>query len=72
MSSSPPIAVGAGTEQYTQDVAVININASKIDPSSFIGNVNDLGTKITPKTFIDKMCPNPGTAAISITRETAS
>ena len=49
---SPPIVVGAGTEQYTQDVAVIEIDASKI-PSSFPGNAIDLGTKFSPA---DLMC----------------
>ena len=44
---SPPIAISTGTEQYTQDVAVINIDTSKIDPrvGSFPGNVIDLGHK---------------------------
>ena len=52
---SPPIAVGTGTEQYTQDVAVIDIDASKIDPSSFAGNVIDLGTKYPPEVLIPMM-----------------
>jgi hypothetical protein len=56
---SPPIAVGASTEQYTQDVAVIDIDASKIDPSSFAGNVIDLGTKFSPGVLTAMMYPNP-------------
>jgi len=40
---SPPIAVGQ--QQHTQDVAVIAIDPSKIEPSTFSGNVIDLGTK---------------------------
>src|SRR5258708_2217103 len=56
---SPPIAVGTGTEQYTQDLAIIDIDASKIDPSSFVGNVIDLGTEFPPALFTAMMCPNP-------------
>jgi hypothetical protein len=56
---SPPIVFGAGTEQYTQDVAVIDIDASKIDPSSFPGNVIDLGTKFPPDVLTAMMYPNP-------------
>ncbi|KAI0267791.1 hypothetical protein BC834DRAFT_968701 [Gloeopeniophorella convolvens] len=56
---SPPIVVGAGTEQYTQDVAVIEIDASKIDPGSFQGNVIDLGTKYPGEVLTAMMYPNP-------------
>jgi hypothetical protein len=56
---SPPIGVGADTEQYTQDVAVIDIDASKIDPSSFAGNVIDLGPKFPPQVLTPMMYPNP-------------
>jgi hypothetical protein len=56
---SPPFAVGSGTEQYTQYVAVIDIDASKIDPSSFVGNVIDLGTKFPPDVLTAMMYPNP-------------
>jgi hypothetical protein len=57
-SSTPLIVVGAGTEQYTQDGAVIDIDASKIDtsriePRSMIfpveGNIIDLGSKFLPE-----------------------
>jgi hypothetical protein len=57
---SPPIVVGTGTEQrgYTQDVAVIAIEPSKIDPDSFKGNVIDLGNKYTPEVLTPMMRPN--------------
>ncbi|KAH9053062.1 hypothetical protein EDB87DRAFT_1676932 [Lactarius vividus] len=56
---SPPIAVGTGPEQYTQDVAVIEIDASKIDPSSFPGNaINLVSTKFPFVTLIFMMHPN--------------
>ena len=57
--SSPPLTLGAGTEQYTQDVAVIAIDDSKIDPSSFAGNVIDLGTKLSRAVLDSMMYPNP-------------
>jgi hypothetical protein len=40
-------------------VAVIDIDPSKIDPSTFIGNVIDLGTEIGPGQLVYKMCRNP-------------
>jgi hypothetical protein len=46
---SPPIAFGVGTGQYTRDMAVIAVDASKIDLASFGGNVIDVGFKICPK-----------------------
>ena len=55
---SPPIVIGAGTEQYTQDVAVIDVDTSKIDPRSFTGNAIDLGTKFTPNALKKMMHPN--------------
>lgn len=57
---SPPIVVGAGTEQqqYTQDVAVIAIDTSKIEPNRFAGNVIDLGTKYSPYALSRMMHPN--------------
>jgi hypothetical protein len=60
MSSSPPplITVSASTKQYTQDVAIIDINTSKINPSSFAGNVIDLGTKFPPEVPTAMMYPN--------------
>jgi hypothetical protein len=54
---SPPIKLGFGTEQYTQDFAVIEIDLSKIDATNFEGNVIDLGTKIPPYVLIRTMYP---------------
>ncbi|KAF8958833.1 hypothetical protein BDZ97DRAFT_1840183 [Flammula alnicola] len=54
---SPEIVVGAG--QYTQDIAVIEVDASKISPADFPGNFIDLGTKYTPVELTRKMLPNP-------------
>ena len=55
---SPPIVIGAGTEQYTQDIAVIDVDASKIDPGSFSGNVIHLGTKFSREVLADMMNSN--------------
>ncbi|KAJ7145815.1 hypothetical protein C8R44DRAFT_755948 [Mycena epipterygia] len=59
---SPPINVGVGSssgEGYTEDWAVIEIDASKVDASNFNGNAIDLGTRIPVGEFIRMMCPNP-------------
>ena len=52
------IAASSGIKQYTQDVAVIKVDASKIDPSSFVGNIVDLST-ILPEMLISIMYANP-------------
>jgi hypothetical protein len=59
---SPPIAVGVGTGQYTRDIAVIAVDASKIDPASFGGNVIDLGFKFSPQKLTKMMNPDPRNA----------
>ncbi|KAF8472265.1 hypothetical protein DFH94DRAFT_767632 [Russula ochroleuca] len=56
---SPPIILSAGPDEYTQDVAVIEIDPSKIDPGSFRGNVIDLGSKYAPQVLTTMMHPNP-------------
>jgi len=40
---SPPITVGTGTESYTEDWALIELDRNKIDWNTFKGNVIDLG-----------------------------
>jgi len=56
---SPPIVIGANTDQqqYTQDIAVIEIDTKKIKPNDFPGNFIDLGTKYTPSELRRKMQP---------------
>ena len=56
---SPPIVFGAGPSGYTQDVAVIEIDNSKLDPGSFGGNVLDLGTKYQSTVFENMMYRSP-------------
>jgi hypothetical protein len=61
---SPPIKLGIGSssEGYTEDWAVIEIDASKIDADNFDGNVIDLGTRIAPDKLTRMMHPNPRNA----------
>jgi len=40
---SPPITFGAGTEGFTEDYAIVELDSSKIE-KAFRGNVIDLGT----------------------------
>ncbi|KAF8917443.1 hypothetical protein CPB85DRAFT_199393 [Mucidula mucida] len=56
---APPIVLSAGPRGYTQDVAIIEINPQKIDPSTFECNVIDLGFEYPPEVLTDLMYPNP-------------
>ena len=57
---SPPIVASTGTnqQQYTQDIAVVEIDSKEIKPNDFPGNFVDLGTKYTPVELTHKMQPN--------------
>ncbi|KAF8957093.1 hypothetical protein BDZ97DRAFT_120014 [Flammula alnicola] len=55
---SPPISVGSSSEGYTEDWAIIEVDASKVDGSNFNGNAIDLGTRIPVGEFTHMMCPN--------------
>ncbi|KAK0193406.1 hypothetical protein F5146DRAFT_1110115 [Armillaria mellea] len=54
---SPPISVGTGTERYTEDWALIELDHDKIDWKNFKGNVIELGTNIPAHEFHFKMSP---------------
>ncbi|PBK75246.1 hypothetical protein ARMSODRAFT_929310 [Armillaria solidipes] len=58
---SPPINVdvGSSSEGYTEDWAVIEIDASKVNASNFNGNAIDLDTRISAGEFTCMMRPNP-------------
>ncbi|KAK0218127.1 hypothetical protein IW262DRAFT_1483789 [Armillaria fumosa] len=56
---SPPMS---GSEGYTEDWAVIEIDASKVDASNFRGNAIDLGTRIPLYKFTRMIDPNPQSA----------
>lgn len=55
---SPPLGVSVGSDCYTEDWAVIEIDSSKIDSSNFLGNVIDLGTSPSVVDFSQWMTPN--------------
>ncbi|ETW74622.1 hypothetical protein HETIRDRAFT_332132 [Heterobasidion irregulare TC 32-1] len=56
---SPPLIHSVGKDGFTQDIAIIEVDTTKIDATNFIGNVIDLGTEIPVKTLTAWMHPNP-------------
>ena len=56
---SPPLILSAGKEGFTQDLAVIEVDTTKIDATNFIGNVIDLGTETPVETLTAWMHPHP-------------
>jgi hypothetical protein len=46
---SPPITVGTGAEEYTEDWALIELDRNKIDWGTFKGNAIDLGTFLSSR-----------------------
>ncbi|KAH8992943.1 hypothetical protein EDB92DRAFT_1985916 [Lactarius akahatsu] len=56
IARSPPITLGAGTEGFTEDYAVVELDRSKFK-DAFEGNVIDLGTEISEDDFTRKMHP---------------
>lgn len=55
---APSIESNVNPFGFSQDIAVIEVDTSKIDASNFLGNVIDLGTKISSPKFTAKMNPN--------------
>ncbi|KAJ7760931.1 hypothetical protein B0H16DRAFT_1661939 [Mycena metata] len=55
---APPIALGAGLRNYTEDWALIELGRSKINETNLAGNFIDLGMEDSDK-FARKMCPRP-------------
>ncbi|PIL29493.1 hypothetical protein GSI_08435 [Ganoderma sinense ZZ0214-1] len=45
VSYAPPIGFSVGEHKYTEDVAIIELDANKIDPSTFRPNVLDIGSE---------------------------
>jgi hypothetical protein len=56
---APPIGVGAGADQHTEDFAIIELDPSKVDAENFKGNVIDFGTKLKFEDFYRRMKPDP-------------
>ncbi|KAI6138265.1 hypothetical protein BKA82DRAFT_4332831 [Pisolithus tinctorius] len=55
---APPIQLTVGSLGFSQDIAVIEVDPSKIDASNFCGNVIDLGTEIDSADFMLRMYPD--------------
>ncbi|KAG5634416.1 hypothetical protein H0H81_002073, partial [Sphagnurus paluster] len=53
---SPPITVGAGTEGFSEDYAIVELDSARFK-KAFKGNVIDLGTKIPLGDFMLMMHP---------------
>ncbi|KAL4077479.1 hypothetical protein J3A83DRAFT_4185865 [Scleroderma citrinum] len=56
---SPPISFCVGEEGFREDWAVVEIDASKVNVTNFVGNVIDLGTAIPVDKLTVWMCPHP-------------
>ena len=56
---APPIGIGAGVDQHTEDFAIIELEPSQIDAENFKGNVIDLGIKFTVVDFDRMMNSHP-------------
>ncbi|KAF8272680.1 hypothetical protein EI94DRAFT_1717676 [Lactarius quietus] len=56
---APPIALSTEPGQYTLDLAVIRIDAGKLDAGNYRGNSINLGNKYTAREFMDKIYLNP-------------
>ncbi|KAF9472734.1 hypothetical protein BDN70DRAFT_925528 [Pholiota conissans] len=55
---SPPFIVNRDKGGFIQDLAVIEVDTTKIDASNFIGNVIDLGTEVPRQTLSNWMYPH--------------
>ncbi|KAF5357685.1 hypothetical protein D9758_007489 [Tetrapyrgos nigripes] len=56
---APPIDMGVGHEQFTQDWGLVELYNNKINWATFPGNKIYLGHTISPADFIRKMNPHP-------------
>ena len=56
---SPAISVGSSSEGYTEDWAVIEMDASKVDVNNFTGNTIHLDTRVSVPEFTRMMYNNP-------------
>jgi hypothetical protein len=56
---APPIVLSTEPGQFTLDLAVIRIDAGKLDANNYRGNTINIGTKYTRQEFMDKVYLNP-------------
>ena len=52
---APPIVLSTEPGQFTLDLAVIKIDAGKLDANNYRGNAINIGTKYTRQEFMDKV-----------------
>jgi len=57
-SQAPPIGLGVGEEEFTEDWSVIEIDSSKVDSTNFVGNAIDLDNAIPLGELLAWMCPS--------------
>ncbi|RPA88682.1 hypothetical protein L873DRAFT_1824196 [Choiromyces venosus 120613-1] len=55
---APPITLSTEPGQYTLDLAIIKINAGKLDANNYRGNTINIGKKYTRQEFMDKVYPH--------------
>ena len=55
---SPPIAFSVGDKKYTEDWAIGQLDANKINTDTFFPNILDLGFEFEPKKLDSMMNPN--------------
>ncbi|KAF8342912.1 uncharacterized protein EI90DRAFT_804213 [Cantharellus anzutake] len=60
---APPISVGTGDKQFTEDWALVELDRRKFNWNVFRSNVIHLGTKLTAGQFMKKMYPHAETRA---------
>jgi hypothetical protein len=56
---APPIVLSTNPGQFTLDLAVIKIDAGKLDANNYRGNTMNTGTKYTRQEFMDKVNLHP-------------
>jgi hypothetical protein len=56
---APPIVLSTEPSQYTLDLAVIKIDAGKLDARNYRGNSINIGNKYTRQEFMDKVYQHP-------------
>lgn len=56
---APPIVLSTNPGQYTLDLAVIKIDADKLNATNYRGNTINVGLKYNRREFMEKLYPNP-------------
>ena len=56
---APPVVLSTQPGQYTLDIAVIRIDAGKLDTNNYLGNTINIGNKYTRQEFMRKIYLHP-------------